>query len=361
MLVCAAALALAGCAPKAYRVAGNGGLYFLYPPGHKAPRGEPLPPVRLPLDRGQACRVAGKALALERGVVTARLQSVIGSSYNQEALRDSWEEFRAGLGKLEEEGCLRPGDARSILEQVAERVPNLAQETIYFRYGFNRWRSYLDLQPGLVINVQWALARGGEPAGADLQDLNVGMRRYRVTPREASSGIRLVRGEESVTAGEVPREGVPELERAGMPHYRLFFLTKFLKIAGQPERSAALVGVPRMQDLRETTARFLEDADAACQGKFASPPPDCIAVDRRISFVPEVGVEVNGRAEFVNLGTDLATVLRAHKAPGAFTLERLCGSRYCQVLFPAGDPNALRVPLLAGDRVRFQQDRAGAH
>ncbi len=359
---CAAALLLAGCAARPYRVAPLKGLYYVYPPGHKtAPRAEERVSLAnaVRARAGQAaCTVSGAGFALEwkreRPVAVSRLAGLVAKGYNQEAMRDAIDRFRADLEGLEERGCLKPGDAAAAMAAVGERVPLLALETVYFHYGYNRWKGYVDLRPGLNLGVQWALSRGGHAWGTSLEDLDVGTRRYAVEARRGASGVRLVRGAESVSSGEDPGPRVPDLAGSRMAHYRLFFLTKYLKIAGEPERHAVIVGATRLADLREYSAKFLEDADLTCQGKLTRTPPECIAVDKRISFLPEIQVTINGQAAHFTIGTDLRSVLYARKALGKkYTLERRYGNGWRKVAFPAGETEALKVPLLDGDRVSY--------
>ena len=360
--VCAAAVLLAGCAARPYRVAPSKGLYYVYPPGHKIAAGaeERVSLAKAVRARGgeAACAVSGAGFALEwkreRPVAVSRLAGVVAKGYNQEAMREAIDQFRADLEGLEERGCLKPGDAAAAMAAVGERVPILALETVYFRYGYNRWKGYVDLRPGLNLGIQWALSRGGEAWGTSLEDLDVGMRRYSVQARPGESGVRLVRGAESVSNGEDPGPRVPDLAGSRMAHYRLFFLTKYLKIAGEPERHAVIVGAPRLADLREYSAKFLEDADLTCQGKLTRTAPECIAVDKRISFLPEIQVTINGEAAHFTIGTDLRSVLFRRRALGKrYTLERRYGAGWRKVAFPAGDTEALRVPLLDGDRVSY--------
>ena len=360
--VCAAAVLLAGCAARPYRVAPLKGLYYVYPPAHKtAPEAEErvsLANVLRARGGGTACTVSGSGFALEwkreKPVVASRLAGVVAKGYNQEAMREAIDGFRADLEQLEERGCLEPGDAAAAMAAVGERLPLLALETVYLRYGYNRWKGYVDLRPGLNLGVQWALSRGGEAWGTSLENLDVGQRRYAVEARPGESGVRLVRGAETVSNGEDPGPRVPDLAGSRMAHYRLFFLTKYLKIAGEPERHAVIVGAPRLADLREYSAKFLEDADLTCQGKLTRTPPECIAVDKRISFLPEIQVTINGEAAHFTIGTDLRSVLFARRALGKrYTLERRYGSGWRKVAFPAGDTEALKVPLLDGDRLSY--------
>jgi hypothetical protein len=360
--VCAAAVLLAGCAARPYRVAPLKGLYYVYPPGHKA---APAAEERVSLANavrarggGTACTASGAGFALEwkggRPIAVSRLSGIVTNGYNQEAVREAMDRFRADLEGLEERGCLKPGDAAVAMTAIAERVPVLALETVYLRYGYNRWKGYVDLRPGLNLGVQYALSRGGEAWGTSLEDLDVGMRRYSVQARPGESGVRLVRGPESVSNGVDPGPRVPDLAGSRMAYYRLFFLTKYLKIAGEPERHAVIVGAPRLADLREYSARFLEDADLTCQGKLTRTQPECIAVDKRISFLPEIQVTINGEAAHFTIGTDLRSVLYARRALGKrYSLERRYGNGWRKVAFPNGDTEALRVPLLDGDRVRY--------
>lgn len=348
-----------GCGVRDYRVAKIGGMYYVYPPGRKVDRA-PLREQRIALAgiaaQGESCRIRGEGFALEPGrkaVAVARLDSVSESgSYNQLRMREAIDEFRQELEKLESNGCLRPGDAHRVLDTLGERMTIMAGETLFLRYGFNRWRNYLDLRPGMALGVQWAFSRGPEPWGTNLASMDIGIRQYAVGPR--GGGVMLARAHEAITNGKPPSERVPELHQLRQPHYRLFFLTKYVTIKGQPERSATLLGARTLAELREVTPKFLENADLACQGKLTAATPECVSVDKKISFLPEVPVSINGKPEYLTLGTDVRVLMAGRRAAGQpFTLERRFRGGYRNVAFPAGDPAAAALPLLAGDRLTF--------
>ncbi|HWQ53192.1 MAG TPA: hypothetical protein VN442_05875 [Bryobacteraceae bacterium] len=349
-----------GCAARDYRVAKVNGLHYVYPPGRKVDR-SPLREQRVSLagmgHPGERCRVAGEAFALEPGrrpAAVARLENVAENAYNQQRMRDAVEEFRVALERLETGGCLPSGGAHRVLEAMGERMTLLAPETVFLRYGFNRWRNYIDLRPGMIMGVQWAFSRGPEPWGTNLANMDIGSRHYTVRPGAGGSGLLLAQAGEAITTGGKPAEWVPDLSELKLPHYRLFFLTKYVTIQGQPERSATLLGVRTMDALREITPKFLENADLACQGKLTARAPECTSVDKKISFLPEVSVTVNGTPEYVTIGTDVRGFLNLKRvADVPFTLERRYGAGYRKVVFPAGDAAALGLPLLDGDRLAF--------
>ena len=363
VLALGAAALSAGCAARDYRVAKVSGMYYVYPPGKRIDRKAPLRKQRVPLDEptaagGARCRFTGAAFQLAwqpRPVMTTRLDRVFTpGSQNQEKMREAIDEFRTALDELEAGGCLPPGGAERTLVALSERVPMFAGETSYLRYGFNRWRNYIDLRPGMSLGLQYAFSRGPEPWGKNLADMDIGMRAYSVRPREGGAGVTLVREDETITAGGAPREPLPDLARSRMPYHRLFFLTKYLTIKGEPERSATLLGARTVAEIREATPRFFEDADLTCRGKLTRHEPECTSVDKKISFVPEIPVMANGKGERVGIGTHLAEFLNARRALGRpFTLERRYGSVYHPVVFPPGDADALRLPLLTDDRVTY--------
>ena len=350
-----------GCAPRQYRVANIKGLHYVFPPGARVDVARPLGPRRVPLPglghaRGE-CAWKGEAFALAwvpRPVVRTELERVFEPGFNQPRMVEAVDEFRAGLENLEAQGCLRPGEAQRVLAAVADRVPLLAGETVYFRYGFNRWRNYVDLRPGMGLTLQYAFSRGPGPWGSSLADMDIGTHEYLLRPRPAAAGIDIVRAGGRITHGGAPREWIPDLSRNRLPHYRLFFLTKYLTIQGQPERSATLVGAGSVAELREYTTKFLEAADLTCRGKLTRTAPECTSVDKKISFLPEVPIVANGRARRVTLGTDVRGYLASAGAAGRpFSMERRFGAEYRKVLFPAGDEAALRLPLIDGDRLVY--------
>lgn len=349
-----------GCAVRDYRVAKVNGLHYVYPPGRKVD-GAPLREQRVTLTGmghvAAGCHVAGEVFSFEPGrrpAAVARLERVAENAYNQQRLRDAIDEFRVELEKLEAGGCLPGGGAHGVLEAMGERMTMLAPETVFLRYGYNRWRNYIDLRPGMTMGVQWALSRGSGPLGTNLANMDIGTRHYTVRAGSGGRGLLLSQAAETITNGGQPGERVPDLRELKVPHYRLFFLTKYLTIQGQPERSATLLGVQTVEALREITPKFLENADLACRGKLTARAPECTSVDKTISFVPEISVVVNGTPEYVSIGTDVRFFLNLKWAADVpFTLERRYGASYRKVVFPAGDAAAVGLPLLDGDRLAF--------
>ena len=117
----AAAAISTGCAAREYRVAKVNGMHYIFPPGRKIDRKQPLRNKRVPLAGlaaagGPQCRMEGAAFAFDgraNPAVTMRLGRVFVSAFNQERMREAVEEFRLALDKLEAPAASSPAAARA--------------------------------------------------------------------------------------------------------------------------------------------------------------------------------------------------------------------------------------------------------
>jgi len=128
-------------------------------------------------------------------------------------------------------------------------------------------------------------------------------------------------------------------------YYRYFFQIVFRQRAGA--RGAVLLGANSMGELDALAARLQSDSDAVCDGAS----PHCAAFPEACTVAIEIRVVVNGAARSMLWGSLLDSVAMH---PRKLQLLRLHDGRLTPVRIDVADPNALRLPLLPGDRVDWE-------
>ena len=355
------AILLTGCAARtnrvssipgagsAYRVASVNGLPFVFPPSARTNEVEQhisVPGVR----RGAAaCSLTASTLPFQwdaRGRIV-RTHLAFENNFSQEGFRNSFEAFRAALEKLEQNRCLAPGDAQRILNRMTERQPLPYLETLFARYGYNTFKGFVDVRPGMHLHVQYAIVKPGHTTADRLEDFDIGTHHYDVV-----DGIRLKRTAGDASIFQRAAAEVPDLEAHTRAAYRIFYLTKFLKIAGQPERASNLLGTRTVAALQEGTAKFLQDAALTCDGKLTAEAPECVALSRRVFYQPQVQVTLNGKPDEIDVGMNVGYLFNQRKIKASsFMLERRYGKGYKPFRLPGEKSLATSIPLLTGDRI----------
>jgi hypothetical protein len=94
-------------------------------------------------------------------------------------------------------------------------------------------------------------------------------------------------------------------------------------------------------------AALLDDPDAVCGG----PSSHCAAFPEACTVALQIEVSVNGARRVVGWGNTLGS-LAEH--PRTLKLSRMDNGALTPVEVDVGDPNALRLPLLPGDRIEWE-------
>jgi hypothetical protein len=91
-------------------------------------------------------------------VITVQPNNVWSADPSARAqLRKSFDAFRLKLEDLElNQQCLRPGGAYTVSQTLAESIPLSISETLYYRYGFDAAKGYVDLNPGMRLRIESA-------------------------------------------------------------------------------------------------------------------------------------------------------------------------------------------------------------
>jgi hypothetical protein len=122
-----------------------------------------------------------------------------------------------------------------------------------------------------------------------------------------------------------------------------FYYEIFFRENGNTKGSV-LLGANRKNDLERLAAQLLKDPDSVCSTQSRN----CSVFPEACSVSIEMEIVVNGTLRTVLWGSLLASVAD-HRQD--IELSRMYKGRLVPVELNAQDPNALRLPLLPGDRV----------
>src|ERR1700722_4366303 len=201
------------------------------------------------------------------------------------------------------------------------------------------------LHPHTELHIENAYYREGAPKHGVANFIGTEQAVYQVRP----TGLRLT----SVQSGldqHRPADQAPVQELIGpsqlhQRYYRYFFQIVFRQQAGA--RGAVLLGAGSGKQLDALAGRLLADPDAVCVGES----PNCAVFPEACTVALAIEIVVNGAARSVAWGSLLESIARH---PRKLRLSRLHAGRLIPVEVDAADPNALRLPLLPGDRVDWE-------
>jgi hypothetical protein len=128
-------------------------------------------------------------------------------------------------------------------------------------------------------------------------------------------------------------------------YYRYFFQIVFRQ--KNDTRGAVLLGADSLDELNRLVARLREDPDAVCGGASQH----CAAFPVACTVALQIEITVNGAQSVVGWGNTLGSVAEHART---LKLSRLDNGVLTPVEVDAGDPNALRLPLLPGDRIEWE-------
>lgn len=194
------------------------------------------------------------------------------------------------------------------------------------------------------LRVENAYYREGAPKHGIADFLGTQTAVYRVRGR----GLQLISVRSEVARRPADQLPVQELigpEQRRYRYYRYFFQIVFRQKADN--RGAVLLGADSLDELNRLAASLLEDPDAVCSGTSKH----CAAFPEACTVALQIEVSVNGVRSVVGWGNTLGSVA-AH--PRTLRLSRIDNGTLTPVEVDAGDPNALRLPLLPGDRIEWE-------
>jgi hypothetical protein len=202
------------------------------------------------------------------------------------------------------------------------------------------WLLHSDTQ----LRVENAYSREGAPKHGMDGFLGTQIAVYRVR----GQGLQLVSVRSEVARRPADQPPVQDLigqEQRRYRYYRYFFQIVFRQKSDT--RGAVLLGADSLDELNRLAGALLDDPDAVCGGVSRH----CAAFPEACTVALQIEVSVNGMRRVVGWGNTLGSVA-AH--PRTLKLSRLDHGALTRVEVDAGDPNALRLPLLPGDRIEWE-------
>jgi hypothetical protein len=130
-------------------------------------------------------------------------------------------------------------------------------------------------------------------------------------------------------------------------YHRYFYQTVYSKVKGE-ESGAVLLGARSASELAALAARLAADPDSVCTGRLAH----CTVFPELCSVSVQMEMVVNGEPRRVLWGSLLGAVA---VRPKTVQLSRMYAGHPTPVEVDVSDPNALRLPLLPGDRLTWEQ------
>jgi|HubBroStandDraft_5_1064220.scaffolds.fasta_scaffold13303_1 hypothetical protein len=194
------------------------------------------------------------------------------------------------------------------------------------------------------LRVENAYYREGVPKHGIADFLGTQTAVYRVGTR----GLQLVSVRSDVARRPADQPPVQDLigpQQRRYRYYRYFFQIVFRQTADI--RGAVLLGADSLDELNRLAAALLADPDAVCGG----PSKHCAAFPEACTVALQMEVSVNGVRSVVGWGNTLGNVV---EHPRTLKLSRIDNGALRPVEVDAGDPNALRLPLLPGDRIEWE-------
>jgi hypothetical protein len=146
-------------------------------------------------------------------------------------------------------------------------------------------------------------------------------------------------------ADQLPVQELIGPEQRRYRYYRYFFQIVFRQKADT--RGAVLLGADSLDELNRLASALVNDPDAVCG--WAS--KHCAAFPAACTVALEIEISVNSIRRAMGWGNTLGSVA-VH--PRTLKLSRIDNGAPTPVEVDVRDPNALRLPLLPGDRIEWE-------
>jgi len=284
--------------------------------------------------------------------VNVRLGALFPEGAYDNVARGLFEDFRVAVERLElEKGCLAPGGSRKVAERVAESLPLPLMDVIYYRGGYDVWKGYVELRPGVRLVQQAVAEKRDRDSKVDVQTAT-----FDVVAAERGSSVRVVRSQEGGAA-----DLIIDLASPNAAPGRLFLHVTFVgQPSNIPERAAVLMRASDLGLLKQGSESLWKDAWAACSGHVNEKPAECTVIPSRAVVGPEFRVILNGKPSYVTVGTSVNAILSKQKGfnrrkyLARLKVERMYAGRPLRVL-PRNktDETILGLPLAPDDRLSW--------
>jgi hypothetical protein len=214
----------------------------------------------------------------------------------------------------------------------------------------NRGAGWVDLKPQMELHLEAAYYREGSPKRTIADYLGTETARFQVRPNgqlgltSTQSGLKESRGK------QIPARQLVRTSQRSYRHGRFFYAVG-LNRKGQT-RGAVLLGAGSAAELDRLTKQLLTNSESVCGGASTH----CTVFPETCTASIDIGIVVNGVPRSVTWGNLLESVApRPLPNPSRIEMLRLDAGNAVPVEIDAADPAALKLPLLPGDRITWQQ------
>jgi hypothetical protein len=204
---------------------------------------------------------------------------------------------------------------------------------------------WVDLKPEMDIRVENAYYREGAPRHGLENYLGTEVVRYRVRPPGGLRQVALEASLEQKPSDQPPVQLLLAPDKLRFHFHRYFYQVVF-KRRDQP-KVAILLSAGSKQELEKVAAKLLDDAESICH----TGSQNCTMFPETCTVALEMRVMVNGVWRTITWGSTVAGI---SDQPQSLELFREFAGRLTQVEIDLHDPQALRLPLLPGDRLTWK-------
>jgi hypothetical protein len=204
---------------------------------------------------------------------------------------------------------------------------------------------WVELRPQIQLRVENAYFREGAPKRGLANFLGTEIARYQVLPTGVLEQIAVQSRLPQRPPDQPPVQQLLSESQRRYRHHRLFYQVLVSKKADI--RSAVLLSAATIDELDRFTQQLMSEPDSVCDGVSTH----CTAFPEACSASLEIEIVVNGTPHPVPWSSVLADVVERHRH---LELFRPYIGGLARVEIDPGDPGALRLPLLPGDRVKWR-------
>ena len=197
----------------------------------------------------------------------------------------------------------------------------------------------------MELRIENAYFREGATQRNIANYLGTAIVRYRVGPDGPLQRVEIESSLPQQPADQPPIDQLLSTASQNRDHHRLFYQVLINK--RDEHRRAVLLSAASTDGLDRLTEQLAGNPSAVCGGK----PMDCTVFPSTSTAALEIEVVVNGDRRTVTWGSQVRNVA-LH--PKHLEVLRLHAGRKTPVDIDLSDPEALRLPLLPGDRVNWR-------
>ncbi len=203
---------------------------------------------------------------------------------------------------------------------------------------------WVELCPQTEVRVENAYFREGAPKHGLANYLGTEIARYQVLSTGALERVSVESRVEQRPSDQPPVQQL--LSEAQMRRHQHRFFYQVLLSKNSNVRSAVLLGADSTEELDRMTSQLFSEPESVCGDTY----PQCTVFPEACTVSLEIEIVVNGIRRTVLWGDVLAAFAERHQSVKLF---RLYKGRLAPVEIDPHDREALRVPLLPGDVLKW--------